>query len=133
MASGQGWRTERENYNRVKYGENAPRPQNDRWKRDDEPRGGFSQTRGGASFGRQKSQRHENSDHLPEWATDDPSEGGSFDTEGKFRAEQQQRNGALRNGEGDWTGDTEDRRWEDEEVDPEDVEEERRQQLARRA
>ena len=25
--SGQGWRTERENYNRVKYGESAPRPQ----------------------------------------------------------------------------------------------------------
>ena len=69
----QGLRTERENYNRAEYGDSAPRPQNDRWKRDDEPRGGFSQ-RGGGAFGRQKSQRHENSDHLPEWATDDPSE-----------------------------------------------------------
>ena len=33
---GQGWRTERENYNRAEYGDSAPRPQNDQWKRDDE-------------------------------------------------------------------------------------------------
>ena len=33
-------------------------------------------------------------------------QGGTFDTEGKFRAEQQQqqKNGVMRNGE-DWTGD----------------------------
>ena len=117
LERGQGWRTERENYNRASG--NRP-PTNDRWRRDDEPRGGFSQ-RGGHGFGRQRSKN--DSDHLPEWATDDPSEGGTFDTEGKFRADQQ-KNGITKNGENDWIGESENNRWEDEEVDPEDVEEE---------
>jgi len=115
LASGQGWRTDRENYNRTKFGENSSsRPQtNDRWRRDDESRG-FNRG-GGQGYNRQKSR---NDDHLPEWATDDPSEGGSFDTEGKFRSDQL-RNGGVKNGD-DWGGD-DNSRWEDEEVDPEDV------------
>jgi len=121
LSQGQGWRSggDRENnYARSKFGDNAPpstvRPGADRWRRDgEEARGGLSQ-RGGTSFSRQRSR---NDDHLPEWATDDPSEGGTFDHEGKFRAEQQ-RNGVAKPEE--W-GSEENPQWEDEEVDPEDI------------
>jgi len=122
LAQGQGWRSgDRENnYSRSKFGEggapSAGRPGADRWRRDGEDgRGGLSQRGTGMAYARQRS-RHD--DHLPEWATDDPSEGGSFDHEGKFRAEQQ-RNGLARAEE--WGGEQNHHRWEDEEVDPEDI------------
>eukprot|EP00092_Neocalanus_flemingeri_P101643 GFUD01129966.1.p1 GENE.GFUD01129966.1~~GFUD01129966.1.p1 ORF type:complete len:1161 (-),score=418.37 GFUD01129966.1:140-3577(-) len=107
------------NYARSKFGEGAPpsaaRPGGDRWRREgEEGRGGLSQ-RGGVVLGRQRSRTD---DHLPEWATHDPTEGGTFDHEGKFRAEQQ-RNGLARTEE--WG--EENHRWEDEEVDPEDIQE----------
>ena len=73
--------------------------------------GGFSQQRGGAGPGRGRRGHGDNLEHLPEWATDDPSEGGSFDMEGKFRAEQQ-RNGVARNGD-DWRMEDTNSRWED--------------------
>jgi len=122
LSQGQGWRSggDRENnYARSKYGEggssSSSRPGADRWRRDGEDARGGGQ-RGGSSISRQRSR---NDDHLPEWATDDPSEGGTFDNDGKFRADQL-RNGVTRAEE--W-GSEENPRWEDEEVDPEDISE----------
>ena len=105
LSQGQGWRTERDGgFGRSKYG-------GERWRRDEEGRGGLG---GRGGFSRQRSR---NEDHLPEWATDTAAEGGTFDMEGKFRSEQQ-KNGLSR-GE-DWGG-SDQQRWEDEEVDPEDT------------
>jgi len=121
LSQGQGWRSggDRENnYTRSnsKYGEGGPAGNGrgaERWKRDGEeakngPGGGR-----GAGFARQRSRQE-----LPEWAHDDPQgESGSFDHEGKWRPSERESGGR---GGDDW-GDDGGQRWEEEEVDPEDL------------
>ena len=120
LTQGQGWRSgggggDRENnYTRSKYGE-APGGgggRGDRWKRegDGERNGG-----GGRGVGaRNGARRHE----LPEWAHDDPTgESGSFDHEGKWRPSEREMAGRA----GEEWGEEGGARWEEEEVDPEDL------------
>ena len=84
-----------------------PRSSGDRWRKDDDDQ--FQNARPGAV------RRRQESDHLPEWAIDDPTEGGTFDDSGKFKAEQMNHLAAQQNkwDEGD--------KWDEEEVDPEEL------------
>jgi len=116
--AGAGWRSgqggDRENnFARSKYSDGpggVGRASNDRWRKEGEDklgRGGGLGAPGGLN--RQRSR----DDHLPEWAIDDPQGEGGFDNEGKFR------DNHLKN-KPDWGNDGP-TRWEDEEVDPDDV------------
>ena len=68
----------------------------------------------GSGLARQRSRQE-----LPEWAHDDPQgDTGSFDHEGKWRPSERESGG--RGGE-DWGDDGGHQRWEEEEVDPEDL------------
>lgn len=85
----------------------------ERWRRDDDktPPVVVSRPGGGPLAGRRM-----RNDHLPEWAMEEAA-GGSFDDSGKFRAEQNRLNGTRNAGE-EWE---DQERWEDEEVDPDDI------------